>query len=234
MQTDIKALKRKARALLLSKNIPAGKMDIVRAILANDRILEEEKYNAIIDLVKNYPDKPIKPVAPGKVEVRGEEFKTPEGYNSKNTPYMYQKYRHTKLFKKRLLVHANNKFGIGFLRRLVPSQRLLKFSQKLFELQYSMRQRLYRVLCDIVDDQSISDPKIFNYCVVLYNALASSCLIDKQYIELKWTRPEVFKQLLSPYMDSMLKLSLCDAQTKEAMIQLIDQKLRQSQDLQKE
>lgn len=233
MQTDIKALKRKAKALLLSKDIPAGKMDIVRAILANDRILEEEKYNAIIDLVKNYPDKPVKPVAPGKVEVKGEEFKTPEEYNSKNTAYLYQKYRHTRLFKKRLLVHANNKFGIGFLRRLVPSQRLLRLSQKLFELQYAMRQRLYRVLCDIVDDQSISDPTIFNYCVVLYNALASSCLIDKQYIELKWTRPEGFKQLLSPYMNFMLKLSLCDAQTKEAMIQLIDQKLRQSQDLQK-
>ncbi len=233
MQTDIKALKRKAKALLLTKDIPAGKMDIVRAILANDRILEEEKYNAIIELVKNYPDKPVKPVAPGKVEVKGEEYKRQEEYNSKNTSYLYQKYKHTKLFKKRLLVHANNKFGIGFLRRLVPSPRFLKLSQKLSELHYSLRQRLYRVLCDIVNDQSISDPKIFNYCVVLYNALASSCLADKQYIELKWTRPEGFKQLLSPYMNSMLKLSLCDVPTKEAIIQLIDQKLRGSQDLAK-
>lgn len=233
MQNDIKSLKRKAKSLLLSKDIPPAKMDIVRAILANDRILEEEKYNAIIDLVKYYPDKPVKPVAPGKVEVRGEEFKKQETYNSANTHYLYQKYKHTKLFKKRILVHANNKFGIGFLRRLVPSQRFLKLSQKLFELHFAMRLRLYRVLCDIVNDQSISDPKIFNYCVVLYNALASSCLTDKQYIELKWTRPEVFKQLLWPYMDAMLKLSLCDVQTKEGMIQLIDQKLRESQDLQK-
>ncbi len=233
MHTDIKALKRKAKALLLSKDIPASKMDIVRAILANDRILEEEKYNAIIELVKNYPDRPVKPVAPGKVEVRGQEYKKAEEYNSKNTPYLYQKYKHTRLFKKRLLVHAHNKFGIGFLRRLVPSPRFVKLAQKLFELQYSLRQRLYRVLCDVVSDQSITDPTIFNYCVVLYNALASSCLIDKEYIELKWMRPEVFKQLLEPYMDSMLKLSLCDVPTKEAILQLIDHKLRESQDLAK-
>jgi len=51
MENDLKALKRKAKALLLSKDIPAGKMDIVRALLTNDRVLEEEKYRAIIDLI---------------------------------------------------------------------------------------------------------------------------------------------------------------------------------------
>ncbi|HOT19499.1 MAG TPA: hypothetical protein PLX22_06070, partial [Spirochaetota bacterium] len=145
MENDLKALKRKAKALLLSKDIPAGKMDIVRALLANDRVLEEEKYRAIIDLVKNYPDKPVMPVSPGKVEVKGaDEFKKTIQYDSKNTNVLYHKYKHTRLFKKRLLVHANNKFGIGFLRRLIPSQKFLKVSQRLFDLQSALRQRLYK------------------------------------------------------------------------------------------
>lgn len=234
MQTDIKSLKRKAKIMLLSKDIPPAKMEIVRALLANERILEQEKYNAIIDLVKQYPDKPVLPSSPGKVELKkNEEYKKIEAYNTKNTSYVYQRYKHTKLFKKRILVHANNKFGIGFLRRLIPSQRFLRLNQKLFDCNNAVRQRLYRVLTDIVNDQSINEPKIFNYCVVLYNVLGSSCLLDKHYMELKWLRPENFKDLMLPYFSQMLKLALLDAETKEAVIQLIDSKLRQSQDLQK-
>lgn len=234
MENDLKALKRKAKALLLSKDIPAGKMDIVRALLINDRVLEEEKYRAIIDLIKNYPDKPVMPVSPGKVEVKGaDEFKKIKQYDSKNTNILYHKYKHTKLFKKRLLVHANNKFGIGFLRRLIPSPKFLKVSQRLFDLQSALRQRMYKILTDIVDDKSIDNPVIFNYCVVLYNALESVCLLDKHYMELKWSGPEEYKQLLSPYIESLLKLSLLDTGTKEAIIQLIDQKMRESEDLQK-
>ena len=59
-QNEIKTLERRAKAMLLSKDIPSGKMKVVRALLNNDSVEPAEKYGAIIDLIKEYPER--KPV----------------------------------------------------------------------------------------------------------------------------------------------------------------------------
>ena len=48
---EAKKLERKAKSLMLTKDIPQGKVDIVRSIMANSKLIDEERNKAIIELV---------------------------------------------------------------------------------------------------------------------------------------------------------------------------------------
>ena len=52
-----KRLERKAKLFLMDKDIPPAKLEVVRSLMNNDSLENEEKYNVIIDLIKNCPDK---------------------------------------------------------------------------------------------------------------------------------------------------------------------------------
>ena len=60
MKDDPKRVERRARAMLISKDIPTQKMDVVRSLMNNDSLETFEKYSAIIDLVQSCPEKKVK------------------------------------------------------------------------------------------------------------------------------------------------------------------------------
>jgi len=49
---DIKKLERRAKAMLLDKDIPPAKQDVVRSLLNNSEIAPWERYGAIISLIQ--------------------------------------------------------------------------------------------------------------------------------------------------------------------------------------
>ena len=56
---EAKKLERKAKSLMLTKEIPQGKVDIVRSIMSNPKLVDEERNQAIIELLQNLPDRRI-------------------------------------------------------------------------------------------------------------------------------------------------------------------------------
>ena len=55
--SELKRLERRAKSMLLDKDIPPSKRDIVRTIMNNETLHPEERYSAIIELIKTCPDK---------------------------------------------------------------------------------------------------------------------------------------------------------------------------------
>ena len=148
-KSDSKKIERRAKSMLLDKDIPPAKMEIVRSLMRNTGILPEERYRAIIELVQSCPDRIARKPSNRRVSAGGAAQpqadqdtieKTidnrPDGPTE--TSYfineIYHKYRHSKMFKKRYLVHKNNRIGIGFKKRLIPGKNLIKVLTELFEL----------------------------------------------------------------------------------------------------
>ena len=50
-KTDAKTIERRAKSMLLNKDIPKDKMDIIRTIMNNDNIPKDERYSSIIGLI---------------------------------------------------------------------------------------------------------------------------------------------------------------------------------------
>lgn len=245
-QNEIKTLERRAKAMLLSKDIPSGKMKVVRALLNNDSVEPAEKYGAIIDLIKEYPER--KPVTRpgGRVDVRrdvsagaGMVFDAgmqdtfgPE-LSPVNVNMLYRKYRHLKLFRKRYLIHSSNRIGIGIKKRLVPTRRLYRLLQDIEKFQARVLKRLSSLLYDIVRDENIKDPVYFNYLRVFSNWMEQFPFAGYSYDSMKWIDRRLFEEALEPYCKYFFSFQLLDVETRERMIQLLEQKLRETDELKK-
>ncbi len=245
-QNEIKSLERRAKAMLLSREIPAGKMKVVRALLNNDTVEAGEKYSAIIDLIKQYPEKKTSDRPHGKVGVRkdaasgtgvmfdagmAEQF-GPE-LSPLNVNMLHRKYRHLKLFRKRYLIHSSNRFGIGIKKRLIPTRRLFRLFQDIEEFQARIVKRLPSLLHDIVRDENINDPVYFNYLRVFLRWMDISPFSGYSYDSMKWIDRRLFEEALEPYCRNYFSFQLLDVETRERMIQLLEQKLRESDDMKK-
>ena len=246
---EISKLEKRAKAYLLNKEISRGKMEAVKALMNNSRIDNYEKYNAILELLKNCPDKRVK----DKVSLKP----SPQKMKKKNSGLsgdasatadvitgptetslfideLYYKYRHLKLFRKRYLVHRNNKVGIGLRKRLIPSHRLIRVMKKVGEEQDALLARIIAVLADILRDESIQDPTVFNYLRIVRKWMMDTPLVKYDYAAIKWMERPNFEKEFSSYLSWYFSFLGMDAHERERIMILLEIKLRQMDDLKKE
>lgn len=249
MERNSKRLERRAKSLLLSKNIPPGKMDIVRSLMNNKELLPEERFSAIIELIKTCPDKRPVVQKPARIEVaESAPLRTaptaPDKEQEKkaNAPeersiyvnHLYQKYLGLKIFRKRYLIHANNRLGIGIKKRLIPSPRLIKALRDVIGFKEKILARLPEVLQEILRDQSLDDPMLFNYLRVFRKWMMETPLIEYRYDTLKWMERSTFESELKDFVVFFLSFQKLDPELRERLILLVENKLRLIPELSKE
>jgi len=245
---DIKKIERRARALLTSKEIPPHKQEVVRTLMNNRQLRPGEKYQAIIELVQSCPDKKTvlyrseapRPVPARKKKTPAEAQKPAPDPASAPTEtsyyvdYLYRKYRPLKLFRKRFLTHRNNRIGIGFRRRLVPTKQLIRVMKYLAEVQGVITARLSVFMMEIIKDPEEIDPVVFNHLRLIRKWLAEMPLIHLNYDVIKWMeRPQFDRELKTwaCWFYSFLKL---EGELRERIILESEIRLRSLEDLRKE
>jgi hypothetical protein len=253
--SEIKKLERRARALLLNKEIPSGKMDVVRSLMNNDDLMPEEKYRTVIDLLRVCPDKePVKPKpkpagSGGRRRVKKETAENvsdaagiQNASEAPSTPtetsyyidHLKGKYNHLKLFKKRYLVHRDNRLGIGFRKRLIPTRKFIRCLRELSEYQETVTSRLSPVLMDILNDESITNPVEFNYLRLVRSWLMDTPMSRQNFEGIKWMERPHFEREFRQYICNFMAFQKLDTETREAMILMVENKLRESEELKKE
>jgi len=175
-QEELKKIERRARAMLMSKDIPSHKQELVRALINNVHLNPQEKWRTVIELIQNCEDKKVilyeDRVPPELVKKKPSERKgasrpAPEAYAPTETSYyvdsMYRKYRRLKLFRIRYLVHRDNRIGIGMRRRLVPTKKFPKLFEYVAQVQKLILSRIDALMMEILNDPAAEDPTVFNY-----------------------------------------------------------------------
>jgi len=242
---DAKRLERRAKHMLLSKDIPSSKMDVVKSLLSNDKLLPEEKYGAVIDLVKNCPDK--------KTEAEGRKIETaPKIITKKKSSQsfvpvlsgqasssvfideLYSKYHHLNIFKKKYLMHSGNWFSLTIKKRLVPSKKFFRLLSEINAHQDKILPRIISVCDMIVADDHITDPLIFNYLKNLSLWLSLTPMSSLDYGKAKWHDAPTFENEFKQYMIYAFSFDLLSIDTKEKIILSFETKLREMPDLIKE
>ncbi len=240
-----KIIERKARFLLRTKAIPSQKMDVVYSLKNNKDLTPLERYSAIVDIIKSCPDKIInKPEIdktrekPLKADIKSQSFIEKFQYAPTETGYyvddIYRKYKKLKLFKKRYLIHVNNRIGIGFQKRLIPNKRLIKALRDVIAIQEKILSRLPAILMEILGDETIDNPIYFNYLRDFRRWIIETPIIKYDMYEIKWMDRSAFESELQSYIiyfNSFLKL---DIEIKEQILLLVENKLREMDDLRKE
>ena len=247
-ETDLKKLERRAKALLLNKDVPPTKMEIVRSIMNNDAIMPKEQYRAIIELLISCPDKKVdlkRNDAPSKrkVEVRTPEIEREKGEvkksylpeeSGRNIDALYRKYRMYRIFKKRYLIHANNRIGYGLKKRLIPTRRCIKVFEDLIKYQESVLSRLQPVLMDILKDESIQDATQFNYLRLFSRWMLDAPFMKVPPDKLKWMDRRSFEPEIRGYVIHFFSFLKMTVEKKESLLLLIENTLRAQEDLKKE
>ncbi len=237
--TEIRRLERRAKLLLMEKDIPQAKLDVVRSLLNNSELLPEERYNAILTLIQGCPDKPRKQKSEIRVSsssASGSNIRPisqlevmPEIKLRGDTGTLfslYKNYKPLKFFKKRYLIHAPNKFGITIRKRLIPAARLLHALKEVAGFQEQIAQRLPDVMIEILKDPDIEEPLIFNYLRVLHRWLISFPLITLGRESFKWMDQNSFETELRPYIYSFFSFQAVPIELREQVISTIESKLR--------
>jgi hypothetical protein len=237
--TEIRRLERRTKLLLMEKNIPQAKLDVVRSLLNNSELLPEERYNAILTLIQGCPDKPRKPKSeiriPASAAARSnirpmmqldpQSDSTPR--SDSNTLFsLYKKYKSLKFFKKRYLIHSPNRFGITIRKRLIPAPRLLHALKEVAGYQEKVVLHLPDVMIEILKDPDIEEPLIFNYLRVLHRWLINFPLISLGRESFKWMDQNSFDAELRPYVFSFFSFQAIPVELREHIITAIESKLR--------
>ena len=242
---DIKRLERRAKYMLLSKDIPSAKMDVVKSLLSNDRLLPEEKYGAVIDLLKNCPDK--------KNEAEGRKIEPAPRITVKRKPApsyvpvlsgqasssvfideLNAKYHHLNVFKKKYLMHSGNWLSLTIKKRLVPSKRFFRILSEIIAHQEKILPRIVSACDMLVADELVTDPLIFNYLRTLSSWLSLSPMNSLDYGKAKWHDAPTFENEFKQYMIYAFSFDLLSLETKEKIILSFESRLREMPDLVKE
>ncbi len=247
---ETRRIERKAKALMLNKSIPKGKMAAVRSLINDHYINDRERYSTIIDLIKECPDKiikvpekktPVTPVIREKAvtdQTSHKNKKPPVDFSPTDTSYyidnLKQKYNSLRLFKKRYLVHRNNRFGIGFRKRLIPSSKLLKIIKFISEYQEKITEVLSPLHLEILNDVRIEDPLNFNYLRIMKRWLKINPLVKYNYDTIKWLERNTFESELRNFIYHYFSFLKLDPKTRENLITVFNEKIREIPDLRKE
>ncbi|HOD14367.1 MAG TPA: hypothetical protein PLA65_09475 [Spirochaetota bacterium] len=233
----------------MNKEIPPQKQEVVRTLLNNKRLDPREKYRTIIEVVQTCPDKKAVlyhgedtvPPAPdrkkrGDAEVAGKP--APSLSAPTETSYFVDellgKYASTRLFRKRYLVHRNNRFGIGFRKRLVPTRGLMRVFEYLAETQGLITARLTTIMMEILKDPEADNPIVFNYLRIIRKWLLEVPLIHLRYDAVKWMERAQFDRELRGWALSFLSFLKLDGDTREKILLEVETRLRAMDDLRKE
>jgi hypothetical protein len=245
---EAKKIERKAKSLMLTKEIPQGKVDIVRSIMSNAKLFDEERNKAIIELLQNLPDrKPEPQKSPRKVGIQNSQnIRRSTPFVSSGSPYagptqsglyvsdLYIKYKSKGLFKKRWLINTKSRFGIGFKKRLVPSKKLLRLAREIGSFQDKIITRLPSVITSILDDPMIDSPAVFNYLRAFHRWIMEIPFSNADFEQTKWMDQRHFEQQLKPFCVWYLSFRELDTAAKENIILAVETKLRDMDDLKKE
>ena len=247
---ESRKLERRARSLMTTKVIPSAKMDIVRSLMNNSDIIPDERYSAIIELLQGCEDREVretvdmqqerKPAARRRVPgpANGGEQAPSGDYSPTETSFyvddLLRRYRHLKLFKKRYLVRRNNRFNLGFRKRIIPTRKFLRLLQDLYAMQESLVARISPVTMDILNDESIEDPTVFNYLRQIRAWLLEEPLGSQGFDSVKWMERASFEREFRQYLYNCLAFRRLGAELKEAILLQFENKLRAMEDLKKE
>ncbi len=236
---DFKKIERRARSMLLSKDIPAHKQELVRTLINNSRLNPDEKWRAVIELVQNCPDKKVvfyeerAPLRRGKKKPPGQKdvpLPSPESSAPTETSYyidkIYRKYRRLKLFRIRLVVHRDNRIGIGFRRRLIPSKKLLKAMDLVAQAQHLILSRVDAIMMEILNDPAIEDPGVFNYLRLVRKWMVDVPLSGEQYNSIKWMERHDFDRLYRGFVGNFYSFLKLDGSTREKILTEAEARLR--------
>ncbi len=248
-QEETKKLERRMRMLLMEKEVPQSKMDLVKTLMNNRSIKAEERYRTIIELIQTCPDKKTRPVAEietphdekRRKQVRGSKESTdkktaPVSVPTEKSYYisdLNRKYRLLKLFRKRYLVHRSNRFGIGFRKRLIPTKKLFEIIGFISTIQERVNERLPAILTAILDDPDIEDPTLFNYIREFRRWVTVFPLNRAGYDEVKWMDREVFEREFKSFVKNYFSFMEMEIEEREQIVQLIESKLRGFDELKK-
>ncbi len=251
-EIDLKKLEKKAKSMLLSREIPPGKLEAVRSLMKNSRITNRERFTTIIEIIKNCPDKkrdeiPVeKKLKDGplrkKIALVKKNDETAALAGAPPTPTetslyideLIYKYSSLKIFKKRYLVHRNNRLGIGFRKRLIPASKLLKIYRRVGEEQELVLSRMNGILSDILKDETIDDPIVFNYLRVMRKWLRDTPLAKNDTSSIKWMERINFEGEFISYLSNYFSFMKITSEEREKIMSLVELKLRNMDDLKKD
>ncbi|MDR3237368.1 MAG: hypothetical protein LBT84_02565 [Spirochaetia bacterium] len=257
---DNKALERKARYLISNKEIPPSTMSLVRSYITNLGISPDERYKTIIGLIKNCPDKAAMELEDVKEtketkevkdtrDIRAEK-KKPAAKSAKQEPAQFSDHSHTdtslyideiyrrfkpfKFFKIRYLARRNNRFNIGFKKRLIPSKKLLKALADVYAMQSELLARLPLITMNILNDESIDNPTSFNYLRMIRNWLTEQPLAAASYDNIKWMERANFEREFKKYLCDAFAFQRLNDDKKDSIQKHVKEKLILMEDLKKE
>ena len=252
---DNKILERKARSLIMTKNAPPATMELVRGLFTNVGISPNERHRAIIAALEKCPDKPVNEITDDFVSELNNNMqnktvlgKSPSAINTKSgtvsdhfhteTSFyiddLYKRYKLYKFFKIRYLARRDNRLSLGFKKRLIPSRRLLKALNELYELQETLLSRLSVITMDILNDDSIDDATCFNYLRMMRNWLSERPLLSHSYDGIKWMERANFEREFKNYLYSAFSFQRLSAEMKERLVKQVESKLILMTDLRKD
>lgn len=233
----------------MSKDIPPQKQEVVRTLLNNKRLDSREKYRTIIEVIQSCPDKKMilyhgedaVPPAPDRKKRAGAEpvsKPAPLPSAPTETSYfvdeLYRKHAAVRLFRKRYLVHRNNRFGIGLRKRLVPSKGLMRVFEYLAGIQGQLMARLTTIMMEILKDPQADDPLVFNYLRIVRKWLLEVPLVRLRYDAVKWMERAQFDRELRSWTSAFLSFLRLDGDTREKIMLEAETRLRGMDDLKKE
>jgi hypothetical protein len=239
-------LERRARSYMVTKDIPQPKMDVVRDLMNNSGIDSDEKYKAIIELLQGCPDRtPRHTVEPAarksavRRRVPPSVMEVPGGVSSPTETSFYiddlrLKYRSSKLFRKRHLARRNNRLGLGFRKRLIPSRRMMSLLDEIYGMQEKILARLSVILTDILNDESVEDPTCFNCLRTIRSWLLEKPLSARDYDSVKWMERADFERIFRRYLTECFAHRRMGVELKERVILEVENRLRMQPDLRKE
>ena len=138
------------------------------------------------------------------------------------------------MFKKRYFVHRNNYIGIGIRKRLIPTRRLIKFLKYINKIQKIILSRLDIIFVEIIKDESIDDPTIFNLLCVFQKWMSEVPLIETRYDYIKWMERHSFDKEFRTYVSYFYSFLELETGVRENMLLAVEKKLRILDDLMKE
>ncbi len=244
MQENEKKIEKRANFLLLNKDIPPDKMGIVRSLLNNISLSKQEKYTAIIDIIKACPDRIIQTKKTNKTKETKKDVKIKESkitlkylipdVSAQFNEQIFIKYKATKFFKKRYLIHANNRLGIGLHKRLIPAKKLVKALRDIMSYQEKILLHLSDILMGILRDETIDDATHFNYLRIFRRWMLESPIVKYDMYEIKWMSSSHIESELQSYITNFFFFTKLDAETKEQILLIAENKLRLLDDIKKE
>lgn len=227
----------RAKVLLLEKEIPAHKMELVRSLMSNPKLSEEERYSAIIELIRNCPDKQAKRIEnkssdlPTQVKPKIRELPPVQTIVPSSTALdlarVTEKYRATHLFKKRYLAHSVSRLFFTIKKRLIPTRNLLLIIERIQQMQQKLSEKIAPVLLSILSDEENIQPVQYNYLKGVSDWLSNPLLTNTDYQYLKWLRREYFENELHAFTKGYFSFMELDVETREQLITIFDSKLRQ-------